>query len=74
MRLAIINDYQKLAANAADWTSLPDGIAVDITHDRMPGGAEGARRLAPYDIVVTSREDIARQLGVRARAETRATA
>ena len=26
MRLAIINDYQKLAANAADWTSLPDGI------------------------------------------------
>ena len=57
MRLAIINDYQKLAANAADWTSLPDGIAVDITHDRMPGGAEGARRLAPYDIVVTSREE-----------------
>jgi phosphoglycerate dehydrogenase-like enzyme len=57
MRLAIINDYQKLAAGSADWSSLPDGIQVDITHDRMPGGDEGARRLAPYDIVVTSREE-----------------
>jgi phosphoglycerate dehydrogenase-like enzyme len=57
MRIAVINDYQKLAAEAADWSSLPDAITVDITHDRMPGGDEGAERLAPYDIIVTAREE-----------------
>jgi len=57
MRLALINDYQKLAREAADWKSLPADIEVDITHDRMPGGDEGAALLAPYDIVVTAREE-----------------
>lgn len=57
MRLAIINDYQKLAAESADWKSLPTGVDVDITHGRTPGGAEGVALLAPYDIVVTSREE-----------------
>jgi phosphoglycerate dehydrogenase-like enzyme len=57
MRLAIINDYQKLAAEAAEWSSLPADISVDITHDRMPGGDEGAAKLAPYDIIVTAREE-----------------
>jgi phosphoglycerate dehydrogenase-like enzyme len=57
MRLAIINDYQKLARESADWKSLPRDIEIDITHERTPGGAEGAARLAPYDIIVTAREE-----------------
>jgi phosphoglycerate dehydrogenase-like enzyme len=57
MRLAIINDYQKLARESADWNSLPRDIEIDITHDRTPGGAEGAALLAPYDIIITSREE-----------------
>jgi phosphoglycerate dehydrogenase-like enzyme len=57
MRLAIINDYQKLAKDSADWKSLPRDIEIDITHERTPGGAEGARLLAPYDIIVTAREE-----------------
>lgn len=57
MRLAIINDYQKLAKESADWNSLPSDIEIDITHERTPGGAEGADRLAPYDIIVTAREE-----------------
>jgi phosphoglycerate dehydrogenase-like enzyme len=57
MRLAVINDYQTLAAEAADWRSLPPDLAVDITHARMPGGDAGAKRLAPYDIIVTAREE-----------------
>ena len=57
MRLAIINDYQKLAAETADWGRLPHDIAVEIFHDRLTDGAEAARRLAPYDIVVTAREE-----------------
>jgi phosphoglycerate dehydrogenase-like enzyme len=57
MRLAVINDYQKLAEESADWGSLPGDISVDITHGRTPGGAEGAGLLAPYDIIVTAREE-----------------
>ena len=57
MRLAIINDYQKLAREAADWSSLPRDMEIDITHERTPGGAEGAALLAPYDIIVTAREE-----------------
>jgi phosphoglycerate dehydrogenase-like enzyme len=57
MRLAIINDYQKLAKESADWPSLPRDIEIDITHGRTPGGTEGAALLAPYEIIVTSREE-----------------
>lgn len=57
MRLAVINDYQKLAADAVDWSGLSPAVEVDISHDRMPGGDEGAARLLPYDIVVTAREE-----------------
>jgi phosphoglycerate dehydrogenase-like enzyme len=57
MQLAIINDYQKLAKESADWSSLPGDISVDITHGRTPGGAEGAGLLAAYDIIVTAREE-----------------
>lgn len=57
MRIAVINDYQKLAGEAADWSSLPDGFTVDITHEWTPGGEAGARLLAPYDIIITAREE-----------------
>jgi len=57
MRLAIINDYQKLARETADWDSLPPEVRVDVYQDRLTDGAEAARRLAPYDIVVTAREE-----------------
>ena len=57
MRLAIINDYQKLAMETADWASLPDDIEIDVYHDRLAGGAAAVERLGPYDIVVTAREE-----------------
>ena len=57
MRLAIINDYQKLAEETADWGKLPPDIEVDVFQDRLTDAAEAARRLAPYDIVVTAREE-----------------
>ena len=57
MRLAVINDYQALACETADWDRLPDDIAVDIYTDRLGDPAAAAERLAPYDIVVTAREE-----------------
>ena len=57
MRLAIINDYQKLAMETADWSQLPADIEIEVFQDRLTDSAEAARRLAPYDIVVTAREE-----------------
>ncbi len=57
MRLAIVNDYQHLAAKCADWASLGSGVAVDIFSDRLVDPALAAERLAPYDIVVLAREE-----------------
>lgn len=57
MRLAIINDYQKLALETADWGRLPDSIEIDVFHDQLTEGQEAAVRLQPYDIIVTAREE-----------------
>lgn len=56
-RIAIINDYQTLAAEAADWTRLPADCSVDISHDRLDDAELAAERLAPYEIIVTAREE-----------------
>ena len=57
MRLAIINDYQRLALVAADWRRLPNGIVAEVCHDQLTDPKEAARRLSPFDIVVTAREE-----------------
>jgi phosphoglycerate dehydrogenase-like enzyme len=57
VRLAIINDYQKLALKTANWGRLPDSIEIDVFHDQLTDGPEAAARLKPYDIIVTAREE-----------------
>lgn len=57
MRLAVINDYQDLAREAADWSALPDNIEVDFYPTRLTDPAEAAVLLVPYDIIVTAREE-----------------
>ena len=57
MHLSIINDYQRLAIETAEWGQLPDGIVPDVFHDQLTNSDEAARRLAPYDIIVTAREE-----------------
>ena len=57
MRLAVINDYQNLAREAADWSQLPGDIETDFFPTRLTDPAEAATLLEPYDIVVTAREE-----------------
>ncbi len=57
LRLAIINDYQTLALASADWSRLPENVSVDVYNDQLGDPVEAADRLAPYDIVVTAREE-----------------
>lgn len=56
MQVAILDDYQGVAAELADWHSLPDGIAVDFFSDHLADADALAQRLAGYDIIMGMRE------------------
>jgi phosphoglycerate dehydrogenase-like enzyme len=54
-RVAVLDDYQRRAAQFADWGSLGDGIDVDFLHELIPR-AQLAERLAGYEVLVLMRE------------------
>ena len=56
MKVAILDDYQAVAPELADWNSLPNGIAVDFFNDHLDDADALAERLAGYDIVMGMRE------------------
>ncbi len=57
MRLAILDDYQRLAAASADWQRLaPRGIEVSFFHAAFASPEEAAAKLAPFEILVLMRE------------------
>ena len=55
-RIAILNDYQKIALQSASWERLPDTAKIDVYHDHQPDETAVIERLAPYDVIVAMRE------------------
>ena len=55
-KVAILDDYQSVALDMADWDSLPDDVSVDVFEDHLSVEDDIAARLALYDIVVAMRE------------------
>src|SRR5215203_5418715 len=56
MKIAILDDYQQIAMQSADWSSLPKGTEVKSFADYIPTQAEVIKRLQPYDVIVAMRE------------------
>ena len=56
MKVAVLDDYQSVAADLADWGSLPAGIDVTFFADHMADEDALAQRLADFDIVMGMRE------------------
>ncbi|MEH3077259.1 MAG: D-2-hydroxyacid dehydrogenase family protein [Quadrisphaera sp.] len=55
MRIVVLDDYQHVARDSADWGSLPEGVDVDVVHQHLTGAAlRGA--LAGAEVVVAMRE------------------
>lgn len=52
--VAVLDDYQRVALDMADWRSLD--IDVRAFHDHVDDEDELAERLAPFDIIVAMRE------------------
>ena len=56
MKVAVLDDYQSVAADMADWNSLPDGTEVTFFADHLADEDSLAERLADFDIVMGMRE------------------
>ena len=55
-QVAVLDDYQNVASQMADWRALPPHVSVDFFQDHLSAEDDVARRLGPYEIVVAMRE------------------
>lgn len=58
MQVAILDDYARVALDAADWSQLPAGSKIAV-FDRHLSEAEAAIELAPFEVLCTMRERMA---------------
>jgi phosphoglycerate dehydrogenase-like enzyme len=55
-RIALIDDYQSVALEIADWASLGSDHSVEVFHDHLDDETALAERLQPFEIVMALRE------------------
>ncbi|WP_269502668.1 D-2-hydroxyacid dehydrogenase family protein [Burkholderia sp. IMCC1007] len=56
VRIAILDDYQNVALDVADWSSLKNRAEVTIFNDHVTQTEEIIERLKPFDVVCVMRE------------------
>jgi len=57
LKLAILDDYQRLALKSADWDRLRRrGVDIAVFHEAFASRDEAAAKLAPFEILVLMRE------------------
>jgi phosphoglycerate dehydrogenase-like enzyme len=56
MRIAVLDDYQGVAGEMADWASLGPDCEVAFFRDHLSALQDVAARLAPFEVVVAMRE------------------
>jgi D-3-phosphoglycerate dehydrogenase len=57
VKLAVLDDYQRLALASADWQRLERrGVEVTVFHEAFASMEDAAARLAPFEILVLMRE------------------
>ena len=55
-RIAVLDDYQSVAADFCDWSRVPEPVEVVEFHDHVADEDALVARLEPFDIVVAMRE------------------
>ncbi len=56
LRVALLDDYQRVALRSADWQSLAADVAVEAFHDHLTDQESLVTRLRPFDVVMALRE------------------
>lgn len=55
-RVAVLDDWHRIALHAADWSKLPSSASVDVFHDHVTDHDALVERLSPYEVLVVMRE------------------
>lgn len=56
LRVAILDDYQDVARQMADWSAVADRAEITVFTDHVHDAGELVSRLAPFDVIVVMRE------------------
>ena len=56
MKIAILDDYQNVALQMADWTAISKRAEVTVFNDHLSDPDAVVRRLEPFDVVCVMRE------------------
>src|SRR3979490_2757870 len=57
IKLALLDDYQKVAMRMADWDRLKKrGVEITVFHEAFKSVEDAARKLAPFDMLGLLRE------------------
>jgi phosphoglycerate dehydrogenase-like enzyme len=56
VKIAILDDYQQVAKQSADWDSLPANTAVDSFGENIADADELVRQLEQYEVIIAMRE------------------
>lgn len=55
-RVAILDDYQKVALKSTDWSSIKDRVHIDVYSDTIADEDGLVERLKGYEIICVMRE------------------
>ncbi|HHZ61102.1 MAG TPA: D-2-hydroxyacid dehydrogenase family protein, partial [Dehalococcoidia bacterium] len=56
VKVAVLDDYQSVALETADWSRLGPDAQVDVFQDHLADEGDVALRLCDYEVVVGMRE------------------
>jgi phosphoglycerate dehydrogenase-like enzyme len=56
LHIAILDDYQKVALEMADWSSLKGRAEIRVFSDHLPNSDEIVQRLLPFEVISVMRE------------------
>ncbi|WP_431859143.1 D-2-hydroxyacid dehydrogenase family protein [Azospirillum sp.] len=56
MKIAILDDYQRIARSLADWDRLPPGSELQVFHEHIADRERLVAALEPFDVLVIMRE------------------
>jgi phosphoglycerate dehydrogenase-like enzyme len=56
VRVAVLDDYQNVASQMADWSPLAGRVAITVFNDHLSDADEVVERLLPFDVVCVMRE------------------
>ena len=56
MRIAVLDDYQRVALKLADWSRLGPDAKVEVFDRNLATVEEAAAALKPYDVICLMRE------------------